>query len=163
VAYSSITGYANFEASQTGTLVYESGGARGGSITVQWLESDGRTRALLPKPGDYSRPSPSPDGRRLAVEVVDGLSQDIWVYDPKRDTMTRMTFDGKVNLAPIWSPDGRYIVFRDQEDLSWTCADGAGKPQPLIRTKRTAYAYSFTPDEKRLAYMEVGPETFSGL
>jgi serine/threonine-protein kinase len=91
VAYSSINGDASFEGSQTGTLVYESGGARGGSVTVQWLESDGKTRALLPKPGDYGRPSLSPHGRRLAIEVREGSDQDIWVYDLGRDTITPIT------------------------------------------------------------------------
>src|SRR5262245_18854334 len=67
VAYGSIGG-AGFAASQTGTLVYQSG-TRSGLVTVQWLESDGKTRPLLPKPGDYARPSLSPDGRRLAIEV----------------------------------------------------------------------------------------------
>jgi serine/threonine-protein kinase len=69
VAYSSTTGGAQFEASQTGTLVYRSGGTRSGLVTVQWLKSDGKTRALLPKPGNYARPSLSLDGRRLAIEV----------------------------------------------------------------------------------------------
>jgi serine/threonine-protein kinase len=117
VAYSSTNGGAGFEASQTGTLVYESG-ARGGSVTVQWLESDGKTRALLHKPGDYGRPSLSPDGRRLAIEVRAESGHDIWVYDLGRDTRTRMTFDGKLNQGPIWSPDGRYIVYGTQESLS---------------------------------------------
>jgi len=154
VAYSTITGGAGFDASQNGTLVYVS--ARGGSVTVQWLESDGKTRALVPKPGDYGRPSISPDGGRLAMEVMDGSSQDIWVYDLGRDTMTRMTFDGKVNQGPTWSPDGRYIVFGDREGLSWTRADGAGKPQSLVRTKSpTTFPWSFTPDGKRLAYNEL--------
>jgi serine/threonine-protein kinase len=159
VAYSNITGGAGFAASQTGTLVYESGGGQGGLVTVQWLESDGKMRALLPKPGNYGRPSLSPDGRRLAMEVSDGPSQDIWVYDLERDTMTPMTFDGKVNQGPVWSPDGRYIVYGSQEGLSWTRADGAGRPQPIIRTKGFVLPWSFTPDGKRLAYIELDPET----
>jgi serine/threonine-protein kinase len=159
VAYSSNNGDAEFEASQTGTLMYESGGPRGGSVTVQWLESDGKMRALLPKPGNYGRPSLSPDGQRLAIEVREGSDQDIWVYDLGRDTMTRMTFDGKGNLLPIWSPDGRYIVYGSQEGLSWMRADGAGKPQLLIRTKGTVGPYSFTPNGNRLAYHELDPET----
>jgi serine/threonine-protein kinase len=159
VAYSSNNGDAEFEASQTGTLVYESGGPRGGSVTVQWLGSEGKTRALLPKPGNYGRPSLSPDGQRLAIEVREGSDQDIWVYDLGRDRMTRMTFDGKGNLLPIWSPDGRYIVYGSQEGLSWMRADGAGKPQLLIRTKRTVSPYSFTSNGNRLAYHELDPET----
>jgi serine/threonine-protein kinase len=156
LAYSSSNGDAEFEASQTGTLLYGSGGARGGSVSVQWLESDGKTRALLPNPGNYGRPSLSPVGRRLAMEVRDGSSQDIWVYDLGRNTMNRVTWDGKVNQGPIWSPDGHYIVYGSQEGgLSWTRADGAGKPQLLIRTKNNVFPWSFTPDGKRLAYMEL--------
>jgi serine/threonine-protein kinase len=156
LAYSSSNGDAEFEASQTGTLLYGSGGARGGSVSVQWLESDGKTRALLPKPGNYGRPSLSPDGQRLATEVREGSDQDIWVYDLGRNTMNRVTWDGKVNQGPIWSPDGHYIVYGSQEGgLSWTRADGAGKPQLLIRTKNNVFPWSFTPDGKRLAYMEL--------
>jgi serine/threonine-protein kinase len=157
VAYSSNDGGAKFDASQTGTLVYQSDNARG--VSVQWLESDGRARDLLPKPGDYGRPSLSPDGRRLAFERSDGSGQDVWVYNLDRDVMTRMTFDGKANLGPIWSPDGRYIVFGSQEGLFWTHADGVGKPQPLIRTKNQVFPWSFTPNGNRLAYMELRPET----
>src|SRR5262249_37839871 len=151
VAYG-VYGDAGFEASQNGTLVYESGGARGGFVTVQWLESDGKTRPLLAKPGNYSRPSLSPDGPRLAIEVRDGSYQVIWVCDSGRDTMTRMTFDGKGAHTPIWSPDGLHIVFGSQEGLSWTRADGTGKPQLLIRTKDVALPWSFYPNGKRLAY-----------
>jgi serine/threonine-protein kinase len=161
VAYSINTGTTGFEASQTGTLVYESGDTRGGAVAVQWLESNGKTRVLLPKPANYGRPSLSPDGRRLAVEVSDGPSQDIWVYGLARDTMTRLTFDGIVNQSPIWSPDGRYIVFGDREGISWTRADGVGRPQSLVRTKTpNTFPWSFTSDGKRLAYNVVGnPET----
>jgi serine/threonine-protein kinase len=159
VAYSSNHGVAEFEASQTGTLVYRRGGTQDGLVTVQWLESDGKTRALLPKPGNYGRPSFSPDGRRLAIEVNDGSSEDIWVYDLERDTMTPRTFDGKANQGPIWSPDGRYIVYGSLSGLSWTRADGAGKPQLLIRTKNSVFPWSFTPNGKRLAYHEMDLKT----
>jgi serine/threonine-protein kinase len=157
VAYGRNNGDAEFEASQTGTLVYRSGGTRLGLVTVQWLESDGKTRALLPKPGDYARPSLSPDGRRLAIDVREGLDQDIWAYDLERDARTRIriTFDGGGNHAPIWSPDGRHIVFGTADGIFWTRANGTGKPQLLIRSKHFAYPHSFTRDGKRLAYVSL--------
>lgn len=39
------------------------------------------------------------------------LNGDIWVYEARRDTMTRLTFGGVNNIAPVWIPDGRYIAF----------------------------------------------------
>jgi serine/threonine-protein kinase len=159
VAYD-FSGGGRFEISQGGTLVYETGGAQGRSVTVNWLEHDGKTRALLSKPGEYGRPSFSPDGQRLAMDIGDGSRIDIWIYDLRRDAMTRLSWDGAVNQLPIWSPDGRYIVFQDQEGLSWARADGTGKPQPLLRRKgKTAQAWSFAPDGKRLAYFELDPAT----
>ena len=41
--------------------------------------------------------------------------------------------------------------------MSWTRADGAGRPQSLIRTKGEVFPWSFAPDGKRLAYMELDP------
>jgi Tol biopolymer transport system component len=73
--------------------------------------------------------------------------------------MTPRTFDGKANMMPIWSPDGRHIVYGSQEGLSWTRADGAGKPQLLMGTKPAEIPWSFTLDGKRLAYYGQGLET----
>jgi serine/threonine-protein kinase len=160
VAYNVFTGVAQFDVSQTGTLVYGVGSGKQLSVSMQWLERDGKTRPIVPKSGEYGRPSFSPDGRRLAMDIADGSSEDIWIYDLGRDAMTRLTFDGKLNQFPIWSPDGQYIVFQDLEGLSWTRANGAGKPQPLLRTKSTmVQPWSFAPDGKWLGYFELDPGT----
>jgi len=159
VAYD-ISGGARFEVSRTGTLVYENGGAQGRAVNLYLLESDGKTRALPVKPGNYGRPSFSPDGQRLAMDIAEGSRSDIWIYDLRRHGTARLTWDGNVNQLPVWTPDGRYIVFQDQEGLSWARADGAGKPQPLLRTKSTTVQmWSFAPDGKRLAYFELDPAT----
>jgi WD40-like Beta Propeller Repeat len=96
----------------------------------------------------------SPDGQRLALEVTEGSGTDIWVYDWQRDTMTRLTFAG-IALDPVWSPDSRYVAFRTVgEGMSVTRSDGAGKPQPLTQSKNIQYPWSFTPDGKRLSFIE---------
>jgi serine/threonine-protein kinase len=155
VTYSAQNGPAKLDASPSGTLVYENGGSDAGLVTLQWLEEDGKTRPLLAKPGNYGRPSVSPDGRRIALEIIDGSNQDIWVQDLERDTATRLTFGGK-EYGPIWTPDGGSVVYQDPGGVSWTRADGGGQPQPLVRTKGTAWPWSFAPEGKRLAYMELG-------
>jgi Tol biopolymer transport system component len=155
VGYSAGGGSAQFDFSQTGTLIYRSGEAGGALLTVQWLDAAGKTQPLLAKPGAYVRPSLSPDGRRLAVSS----SPDIWVYEWQRDTMTRLTFGTTPSTYPIWSPDGRYILYEAPGGIFWTRSDGSGKPQPLTQSKNLQFPYSFTGDGKRLAFLELNPET----
>ncbi len=137
-------------------MVYRSGGAaQGNLVTVQWLDAAGKTQPLLAKPSVYQRPRVSPDGQRLVLDDV----SDIWVYEARRDTMTRLTFGGGSNFGPVWSPDGRYIVFDGPGGIWWVRSDGASKPQPLIQSKNVLVPFSFTPDGKRLAYHEENPVT----
>ena len=97
VAYDAVASEAQFDVSQRGTLVYRrrSGGASS-SATVQWLDPTGKQVPLLAKPGAYvGTPRVSPDGKRIAIAIKDGANQDIWVYEPQRDAMTRLTFGGQ--------------------------------------------------------------------
>ena len=159
VASDGTVGTAQFSFSRTGTLVYRRGGEDAGLLTVQWLDGAGKTQPLLAKLGNYGRPSLSPDSQRLALEVTEGSGTDIWVYDWRRETMTRLTFTGN-NFGPIWSPDGRYIVFRTgNTGMSATRSDGAVKPRPLTQGKNVQYPWSFTPDGKRLAFQEQDSKT----
>ena len=151
IAYNFGNGFAQFDFSRSGTLVYRSGGGvgRGTLFTVQWLDGAGKTQPLLAKADNYLYPRFSPDGQRLALSAG-----DIWIYEERRDTMTRLTFSGAND--PVWSPDGRYIVFQAPPGGTfWTRSDGAGKPQPLTQSKNPQLPYSFTPDGKRLAFHEV--------
>ena len=164
VTYNAAQGSAQFDFSQTGTLIYRSGGGTGGGLlTVAWLDGAGKVQPLLAKPGNYGRPSMSPDAQRLAMEVSGGSGTDIWVYDWQRDTMTRLTFTGNVQ-APLWSPDGQYIAFRVVgEGMSVIRSDGAGKPRQLAQSKNSQFPWSFTPDGKRLAFHETDLKTASDL
>jgi Tol biopolymer transport system component/predicted Ser/Thr protein kinase len=156
VAYSTTLGFAQFDFSRNGTLVYRIGGAsQADLVTVQWLDAAGQTEPLLAKPGVYERPRLSPDGQRLAFN--DG--SDIWVYEARRDILTRLTFGSANERVPVWSPDGRYIVFSGIGSIWWVRSDGGGKPQLLIQGQNPLYPLSFAPDGKRLAYNEVNPTT----
>jgi WD40 repeat protein len=158
LAYSSQFGPGEFAYSASGTLVYRKGGVGGGSqTTIQWLDAIGKRQPLLNKPGRYRYLMLSPDGRRLAL--AEGSPSDIWVYDPQRDANTRLTFGGGfVNQLPVWSPDGRYVVFASPpRGLFWARADGAGQPQLLLRDDHEVAPFSFTPDGKWLAYYKQDP------
>ena len=166
VVFNSTFGSAQFDVSGatsgTGMLLYQTGGATGGgSVTVQWLDSTGKTQPLLAKPGPYTRPRLSPDGQRLALDIPTGSGWDVWIYEWQRDTMTRLTYEAgeRLGASPVWSPDGRYIVFAGKGGIFWTRSDGAGKPQPLQtqvpQSKNSQFPFSVTPDGKRLAWGEL--------
>jgi WD40 repeat protein len=84
----------------------------------------------------------------------------VWVYNPQRDVMTRLTFGGGLYQYPRWSPDGRFVVFESASSLHYGIfqarADGASQPQALTQSKAQQLPWSFTPDGKRLAYVDAG-------
>jgi serine/threonine-protein kinase len=89
-------------------------------------------------------------------------NEDIWVYESQRDTLTRLTFEtGGAAAYPLWTPDGRYVLFQAAGGMYWTRADGAGKAQPLTQSKSTIAQIpgSVTADGKRLAYQETAAGT----
>ncbi len=55
-------------------------------------------------------PSIGPDGRVVFGAHANGV-RDIYLYDPTSDTLSNLTQDEFYDYAPVWSPDGRSIVF----------------------------------------------------
>ena len=91
-------------------------------------------RELSPDRRDFVKPRLSPDGSNLAVAVAEQDGMDIQVYDLDRGVASRLTTEGD-NQMPVWTPDGRRIVFQSNRsgnfDLYWTAADGSGNAEAL--------------------------------
>jgi len=122
------TDAAHFAFSPSGALVYRKGSPSASAMsTVQWLDAPGKKQLLPNKPGEYLNLRLSRDGKRLAVGVREGSAQDILVYDPQRDPTTKLTFGGGIYSFPVWSPDGRFVVFASiGNGIFWARADGGG-------------------------------------
>jgi Tol biopolymer transport system component len=79
--------------------------------------------------------------------------EDLWVYDLRRDTDTRLTFDGEIKSGEIWTPDNRYIVYgTSQKGMFWVRSDGTGTARQLTKGTALQVPGSFTPDGKTLAF-----------
>jgi serine/threonine protein kinase len=160
VAYQAMSGGAQFDVSRSGTLVYRKGGGSTAQAmaTIQWRTPGtggaGKKEPLLSKAGIYISPRFSPDGTRLAMMVMEQGATDLWVYDLRRDAMTRLT-SGGVPGGLVWSRDSRYVFFGTVgRGILWTRADGASDPRPLTGTKTNQAPLSITSDGERLAYSE---------
>ncbi len=148
-------GAAQVDFSRNGTFVYRSGGPEG-LRTIQWLDGSGKAVSLGFEPAIYLVPRLSPDGNQLAYVVSQGSNMDLWVYDFQHGIKTRVA-TGQ-NFYPVWSPDGRFLVFQTPRGMFWAPANGAGQPQPLMQQQKSLrYPTSFTPDGTRLIFSEQIP------
>jgi serine/threonine-protein kinase len=152
-------GAAFYSVSDTGTLVYVTGGPSASPRQLVWVNRAGVEQPLAAPQLAYGVPRISPDGSRIAVELDD----QIWVYDVERDTMTRLTFEGSINQNPVWTPDGKRVVFRSDREgtsnLFWQSADGSGGSERLVSGLFTQNPQSWSRDGALLAYFENNPKT----
>src|SRR5207245_5818040 len=92
-----------------------------------WVSRDGVEQLLATPPHVYMGPRLSPDGRTIAIGMLeDGLQ--VWLLDLNGETLSRFTFQGN-NGVPTWRPDGKRIAFwSDSEvsvnDLLCVCSSG---------------------------------------
>ena len=127
----------SFTASSTGTLAYRSGLA---SVRTQlaWFDRQGTRLSTVGDATDQMTVSLSPDGAQAALSVLDTArnTRDIAVVDLKRNgLLNRFTFDPADDMSPVWTHDGRDIIFASRRngrlDLFKKPANGVGAEVPL--------------------------------
>jgi serine/threonine-protein kinase len=96
---------------------------------LDWMDRNGRTTSLRSTPARWLSPRFAPDGRRLAFSLFGDQQNDLWVYDWSADQLNRLTFDPADEGVPVWTPDGRRIVFFSNRgdmaaNLFWQRVDG---------------------------------------
>ena len=159
IAFNPFGSYAPFSASYNGVLVYRGGGGAV-PLTLAWVSRDGAAQPLAATPHNYTFPRISPDGKRVAVGIEEGGGGQVWIYDTTRDAMSRLTFDGTANVDPIWTRDGKRIVFKGKGNrLFWQPADGGGAVEQLTSDQRSNNDLpgNWSPDGQGLLIMETLP------
>jgi Tol biopolymer transport system component len=152
----------NFDASRDGRLVYRSGG--GDPLPdFAWLNRKGERIGAVGEPGRWAFVELSPDEKRLAGQVVDmntGVNS-LWFHDLERGLRTRFSIGNRADLWPVWSPDGRRIVYSHMTGRNWDLflkpSDGGGTEEALHRSGTNKQATSWSPDGRLIAYTDFSP------
>ena len=145
-----------FEVSQTGSLVYLSGGLE---RSLMWVDRDGQASPVTEERRGFRFPRLSPDGSKVAV-IIDPRPSEVWVYDLERNTRS-LLFDVTHAVTPRWTADGTRVIFSAgrPNNLQWMPADGSGDAEPLLTRERHHYAYSVSRDGRFLSFQEQHPTT----
>jgi dipeptidyl aminopeptidase/acylaminoacyl peptidase len=147
----------DFSVSDTGVLAYVTEFSRG-SPQLVWFDRSGGGRTPIGDRAEYGHIEMSPDGRRAAVSVMDPVTRnrDLWTIDLARGVRTRLTFDSADDDSPVWSPDGRRVVFRSgrsvRRGLYQKASDGTGGETELLVDGHTNTPLSWSRDGKYLLF-----------
>jgi hypothetical protein len=162
----SVGGYPNgwFAVSSTGTLAYRTAPAV--SKHLSWIATNGTRSPIPATQEELSDVVLSPEGTHAAVTLVDQTNRDntdIWIIDLVKGLKTRLTFDKAVDRNPVWSPDGKRIVFSSNRagkfDLYWKNVNGATAEELLLKSDEAKFALDWSHDGEYLLYQVRDPRT----
>jgi serine/threonine-protein kinase len=142
------SGAMHFAVSDNGSLVYLAGGS-GESRRLEWVGRDGHRETLRANALSYSEPSVSPDGSSVAVDVNSSTGTDVHIYDTGRNGLTQLTSSPVRGQYPLWTRDGKRIVFYSDANgggLFSKSASGTGAVERLTKTREFQVPSSWSAD-----------------
>lgn len=157
VAFHPTFGYAQFDISADGTLVYRQAAA-GGESTLQRLEAGTHSQPLL-APGRYLWLRVSPDGSRIAYTHQESGVFDLWVLDIATGARQRISRGEREVGSPVWTADGRHLVYGGRSGLFWASVDQTRVDQRMDLPAVLTLPGSFDPDGRLLAYYALDPKS----
>jgi Tol biopolymer transport system component len=135
----------------TGVLIYRLSTNTMGSL--EWLDRGGR-RVQLAGPSDsYVDLRLDPKAQRIAFTKAERFAEpaNLWMFDLARQTMSKFTLGPPKDWFPLWSPDGRTVVFSSVmngtvSDLFVKDAGGATPERLLLQSPHDKRATSWSND-----------------
>jgi len=153
-------GRGGFAVSGDGVVAY-----RGADSAQQftWFDRTGKTVGGEDEPGSLNGAGLSPDAQRVATGRSVQGNRDIWLWDPRSATRTRLTFDAADEAGAVWSPDGRQIAFASSRSGAFNLyvkpSNGSGTETRLGPPANNKAPTDWSRDGRWLLYYEVHPTT----
>jgi hypothetical protein len=104
------SGYSAFSSANNGFLTYSK--VPYSPVHLRMYDRNGTEVATFGTPGLFTEPFVSADGQKIAVtrQGATGFN-DIWLLDPIRGALTRLTFHSGMVWNPVVSPDSTQSIY----------------------------------------------------
>ena len=163
VQYFRGTGMVEMASSSNGVLAIQENAQ---ASELVWLDRSGRDLGPLAAGQEFGNVRLSPDGQRIAVEIVESNSSspDLFMFDRDSGIPTRFTSGGDAS-SPVWSPDAETLYFRmgGPPDLYKKTADGRGGDQLLRALDGLETPLDVSSDGRLLIYSDASRSTNQDL
>jgi Tol biopolymer transport system component len=133
---------ARFRMSADGRIIVAQSGGDSTSRLV-WIDRSGEEVGVLAAAGGNAQPRISPKGDRVAFQLPDPQTgnRDVWFIEVARGITARLTNHVANDSSPVWSPDGRQLLFTSDRDggtemfpyLKTTMDPGSGESMQFSR------------------------------
>jgi Tol biopolymer transport system component len=135
-----------YAVSNNGTLVFAPADATRAELV--WVDRAGREESLGIKACYCHNPSLSPDGTRVVFTMSqdNGKNIDLWVWSLAQHNLTRLTLEGGLQDAPVWTLDSAAIAYHVIPDSVFLRpADGTGARERLLQGSSYPQPWAWTP------------------
>jgi len=133
------------------------------SKQLTWFDRSGANLGVAGPSGDFEQLRLAPDGGRAAVVMPDRGSgnRDIWVVELGSGVVARVTSHPANDWFPVWSPDGRELMFASDRDeipsFYRTGVNTAGNEELVYRLDATlgirdAFPTDWSADGRRVVF-----------
>jgi len=162
----SSVGAVNASISGDGTLAYVPGtGMNAAERSLAWVDRTGHEELIDTPAAPFAVPRVSPDGGRV-VAHLEADTSDVIVTDLRRHNQVRLTFGKAPSLRPMWSADGKWVLFRSDvagPAIYRKASDGGGSIERVTPVVGDGSVHAVTPDGRTIVYAQISENTARDL